>query len=180
MSHQPGAYLGGVRCLETLRERCFVDSDTGCWHWRLAKADGTPRVWVCVGDGERRHMLGRRAALFLSTGKPLPSGKFAFAKPRCSSRDCVNPGHCSIGTRKEVMRAAVARGEFDTEARRLQVEAALRGKRKLSPEQHREIACSEVPTPDLAKSLGVSNGRINAIKRGEFGGITTSAFNFHP
>ncbi len=180
MSHKPGADLGGVRTLEDLRVRCFIEPETNCWRWRMALKEKVARVWVAFGGGIRRHMVGRRAALLLQTGRDLSRDRVVFAKVCCPNRDCVNPGHSRVGSRKEAMAAAIARGDFDTEARRRATEIALRAHRKLSPEQHREIAVSDTPTPILSKRLGVSAGRINAIKRGEFAGSKSSVFNFQP
>ena len=180
MSHKPGTNLGGVRDLESLRKRCFIEPETNCWRWRLAMKEGAAKTWVVLADGTRRHMVGRRAALLLKSGEDVPEGRVVFALACCPNKDCVNPSHCRTGTRKEASAAAFARGDFDTEARRRATEVALRAHRKLSPEQHRVIATSDLPSPQIAKLLGVSSGRVNAIKRGEFGARNNSIFNYQP
>ena len=101
MSHPHGTYLGGIRNLDDLRLRCVVDEDTGCWHWRLSKCDGVPKVHVTHPALPRpgHIMRGRRAALLLARGRDLPAGHVAYARLTCQSADCVNPSHCQSGDR---------------------------------------------------------------------------------
>ena len=170
MSVRPGMYSGGVRCVETLKQRCYVDIDTGCWHWKLAIRQGAPTVHVHMKDGTTSVMRGRRAANFLATGSVLKEGQVAFAKLKCRSRDCVNPDHTQTGDRHALgayLRAS-GRSKLGAHAIASLVEAARKRKDvKLSIEKAREIRLSADTQVALAKKYGVPQSRIYEIRSGK-------------
>ena len=63
MTHAVGTYLGGIRSVADLRERCRIDDETGCWHWGLAIVRGVPHVAFVDEDGRRRKGTGRALQL---------------------------------------------------------------------------------------------------------------------
>ena len=100
MSHEEGAYLGGVRDIESLRQRCVIDDITGCWHWSLSIDKGAPMMHVRLRDGTRKKMRGRRGAAYLS-GRDLKPGQVAYACNGCETLDCCNPNHAKVGNRSQ-------------------------------------------------------------------------------
>jgi hypothetical protein len=188
MSHPHGTYLGGIRTLEDLRIRCAVDDDTGCWHWRLSKCDGVPKVHVTHPALPRpgHIMRGRRAALLLARGRDLPAGHVAYARLQCTSKDCVNPAHCQSGDRD-------AHGVYLTKSGRVKgllskakASRAMWDKRgrKVTPEVRAHILASEASTYALAKELNLSQFAVWSVR--QKGAVHTphlaqaSAFTWRP
>lgn len=167
MSHQKGAHVGGIRTVEDLRVRCFIDSDTQCWHWRLSVSQGSPRVHLVLGDGAPIVMRGRRAALALSTGADLPEGTYCWGRAQCHSADCVNPEHCRTGSRKQwgadMRRREVFVG-LPAKVRAARDSAAKR--RKLTPEQAAEVLASTDSIAVTAERFGVSRIVVQGIRNG--------------
>lgn len=158
MTHDTGAYLGGIRSVECLRQRSRVDADTGCWHWGLAIVQSAPKVHFLAPDtGLQVCMRGRRAALYLLRGERPPAKHVAFAARHCPSADCVNPEHAVSGPRH-------AHGQW---LRRTGVTVGLASKcagarkgwahrRKLTPEAVADIRSSTDSIKVLALRYGVS------------------------
>lgn len=165
MSHKNGANLGGIDSLERLMDRCYVDHDTGCWHWRLSSSKGSPRVHIRLPDGSAHDTRGRRAAIMVKTGRVLPKGKQVFALDRCQSHDCVNPAHARVGTRHQSMQAAVRRGAMTTPARLESIRARCVEARKLTGEQMTELLSSIESAYALAKKMQVSKSRVIALRK---------------
>lgn len=165
MSFPHGTYLGGVRSVECLRQRSFVDPESGCWHWRLAIWDKSPRVHLQDGTVTR----GRRAAVRLALGRDLLPGKVAVPVMRCASDDCVNPAHAYEGTRIEHAAWMRHHGRMATPAKRLAAAAALHGQRriKLNLEKAREIRLSDAPRIELQNRYGVGPTAINDVLNGK-------------
>ena len=188
MPHAHGADIGGIRTLDDLRARCVINEETGCWHWRLAISQGSPRVHVkhpALPGDNKSTMRGRRAALLLATGRDLPKGQFAYARLCCAASDCVNPKHARAGSRAEhgewlrktgkvknlLSKSAASRRTWDKRGR------------KLTPEMRQEILHSGEPHSALAQRFGVSKFVIYQVRKG----ITHSAvmpgasvFNWRP
>lgn len=57
-----GLRTDGIRTADDLRARCWIDDDTGCWHWRGAvDLNGIPSMWLPAL--RRRTSLGVVAAV---------------------------------------------------------------------------------------------------------------------
>ena len=173
MSHKHGAYLGGIRTLEDLRQRCRIDEETGCWRWAMhCHADsGYPCVcYTLPGEKSQRRNNGRRAALELERGARLGKGMLASPRVRCKHVDCVNPAHALAVTYKQrgamQKQSGVLRCDNDP-LRLAKLIAERRRVAKLTIEQAREIrASSETLRVDAAR-YGVCQSAISAIRRGE-------------
>jgi hypothetical protein len=109
------AYCGGIKTLEDLRQRCFIDP-CGCWRWKGGFCDAFPRVWVNQAEGGRNAMNGRRASLVLA-GIEIPKGHIATARSHCEHGDCVNPAHSKSGTKAAVYGAMARTGRLKTAAK---------------------------------------------------------------
>jgi hypothetical protein len=188
MPHAHGADIGGIRTLDDLRARCVIDEETGCWHWRLAISQGSPRVHVkhpALPGDNKSTMRGRRAALLLATGRDLPKGQFAYARLCCAASDCVNPKHARAGTRAEhgewlrktgkvknlLSKSAASRRTWDKRGRK--VSSAMRD----------EILSSDETYEALAKRLGVSKFVVYQVRKGITHSTAlpgASVFNWRP
>lgn len=166
MSHPHGAYLGGIRTVEDLRQRCRVDEDTGCWHWGLSMCQGHPRVHLGV-EGKRFAARGRRAALILA-GTPPKRGHVAFATRECKSNDCVNPEHARSANRGNHGQYLRSTGLGNSPAK---TAAAINSARthlaKLTMEDARAIRASTESTYALARQFGVAQSCIWSVKAGK-------------
>ena len=169
MAHQHGAHLGGIRTLEDLRLRCVVDDVTGCWHWRLSKCAGVPKVHVTHPALPRpgHIMRGRRAALLLARGRDLPKGHVAYARLTCTSPDCVNPAHCQSGTRDDHGRYLSQSGRVKGLLSKVKSSRAMwdRRGRKVTPEIRTHILSSDASTYALARELNLSQFCVWSVRK---------------
>ena len=165
MSHPKGTDLGGVRSVDRLRERCVVDDETGCWHWKFGTSHGRPRLVVShPAVGEHIRMGGARAAWVLANGRDVPEGQ--IVRLRCRSRDCCNPEHTKATTRAEWGKhiAKVGAGKCDP-LRRARITRVAQARSKLNPELVREIRASELPARAEAERHGIAMSTVTAIRR---------------
>ena len=158
----------GVHALEDIRLRCWCDPDTGCWRWKLCVGEhGAARVYINHPDGRREHMNGRRAAKYLQTGQPIPTGMVVFAADMCKTTDCVNPAHSVVGTKAEwgewLSRSGILRRRPSKIAAAVVAGAA---RRKLTDEQCDIVRSTDRPVPELAAEWGVACNTLYAIRRG--------------
>lgn len=183
---QPGDDLGGVRNLLRLRDRCYVDPETECWHWKLAICQGSPTVaMVHPVTGKRVKMRGRRAALILKTGADLAKGHSAYALLKCKSLDCVNPDHCQSGSRLRLGKSHAASGRLKGNHRRSIVgRENVEASRKLTSEQVRAIRAGGKSDKAFGAAFGVSASAVWAAKKGlshkHVPLIATSVFDWRP
>lgn len=162
-----GNYICAIRCVEEMRQRCRIDEDTGCWHWGGGMYDdGTPSVSF-IFEGKRMAHKGRKAALLLSTGKPLPKGHVAFQGKNCKSRDCVNPAHCRSSTRANWGQYMAASGRATSISKTVNAIANGRVKARLTPEEAALIRISGESVAELAARYAVSVSHIKRIRAGQ-------------
>lgn len=107
---------GGVRVLEDLRQRCWVDDVTGCWLWRQAVATSrgctVPMVHLSAGvipGVDRNATVPAPRAAWLLSGRKLEPGHVVW-RHVCEAGLCINPAHCRAGTRPEALAAVAATG----------------------------------------------------------------------
>jgi hypothetical protein len=164
MAHEHGAYLGGIRSVECIRQRCVMDEETGCWHMRSAHGRALPKG---TGKVQRIWIYGRgavslvRAVWELDKGHPMQAGRRGARI--CDSHDCANPAHIRALRESEAMSLIVGRRSprRDEQLRRLQ-----HARRKFTSEQVCEIRASDASSYVLARELGVSPTTITSIRRG--------------
>ena len=93
----------GIYTLADLRDRCRIDSETGCWNWSLTTSGGksgsvVPRVSIpvgVIGNDVLKHVTGPRASWLLS-GRSMRDGWVAWRT--CHNPLCLNPVHIKAGT----------------------------------------------------------------------------------
>lgn len=164
MSHAKGAYLGSIRTIADVRERCVIDGD--CWHLRTAhgkpqRNDRVHRLWV-YGIGS---ISATRAVWQLDRGKPVPKGRRVVRV--CESYDCANPQHMKALTHSEAQRHIVGSLHEMTPARRRHFEGLQRGRRRFSAEQVAEIRMGTASAASLARKWKCSPTSVLDIRKGK-------------
>ena len=156
--------------LNTIKNRCTLDADTGCWHWAGALSDNRwPRVWApnLAKPGQPMEtQTGRRAVWQIHTGRPIP------AKHRvhgiCDAPQCLNPAHMRCGPASLWGAHLTASGKYkNTPARTIANRASARARSKLTPSLLDEIQRSPETGLALQARLGLSNSVISKVRRGE-------------
>lgn len=169
MSEQAeGRYLGGIRDLRGLQDRCYVDPDTGCWRWRMCFAQGAACAHVVSPvDGKRHTLRGPRAAWILKHKSNPPKGYTVWAA--CWQRDCCNPNHMRCTTQVERGRAIAEAGKLKGLPGRVAINTRICREKlaKLDPEKVREIRGSSGTLKEIARRYGISVGHASKIRRGK-------------
>jgi hypothetical protein len=164
MAHEHGAYLGSIRSIADVRERCVIDGD--CWHLRTARGrpqqrDLVHRIWV-YGRGS---ISATKAVWQLAHGVTL--GSHLRAIRTCSTYDCANPDHIRAMTHSSAQSFLVGKGAEMSPARRAAL-AKLRGRRRrFTVEQVAEIRNGTEAAYSIARRWGASPTSISAIRAGK-------------
>jgi hypothetical protein len=163
MGHKPGAYLGGIRTVEDIRLRCYVDPRSDCWRWRLSSSRGRSCcVWSV--DGIDHRGTAARAAWALSGFRLEPGWVVSRNRSICDSPDCCNPAHHRAGPKGEVLPELTPE---QREAHRVGVMRESRRRSKLSLWAAWMIRQSDATCHAEAAKWGVGPSTISQIRRGE-------------
>lgn len=183
MSYHPGAYCGGIRTLNDLRDRCRIDDEIGCWIWAGAAENNCPKVWCLDPDRQKRRVMSGPRSAWVLAGRGSP-GKLLVYHSACTNSLCVNPAHLAIGTRAE----AGARLREQGHLRGLPHRSAINrrnasGQSKYTPELKAEILASDEPNTHIGERLGIHHNTVSLIRRGQrWAGACNGAsvFNYRP
>jgi len=170
MSHQVGAYLGGIRTIEDVRKRCRIDDETGCWLWSLYVVNGRPQCCYTLPDGTRRKQSARRCVAELKAGRVLPPTVFAFAAAHCNEPTCANPAHTRTGNRTQANRATAKSARFLAGAARRSMKATICNRlvrAKITMEIAREIRGRTEPAHVLEREYPIKRSAISNIRAGK-------------
>lgn len=154
--------------LDDIKQRCHIDEDTGCWHWRGAIANGKfPRVYsqnLAKAGSPMEAQTGCRAVWQLNTGKAIPKGHRVYKT--CPCPDCLNPKHMACGPTAEWGRHMSKIGSNKTMAHRIGARKRGRAMSVLTDEVYAEIMESKETGVQLAKRLGVSEQTVSKARKG--------------
>lgn len=158
--------------LEKVRERCYIDEDTGCWLWRGAVSQGKwPRVYAPDHSQEGsplKTQTGRRAVWHLFTGKAIPNGWRVYGT--CTEDACLNPQHMKCGPTSELGSFIAKSGEWKGVPARIKANRLIaRTRAKVTPDMVSEINQSNEKGLDLAQRLNVSDTLVSRVRRGASG-----------
>jgi predicted XRE-type DNA-binding protein len=164
-----GAYLGSVRCVESLRARCVVDAtdSNACWHLKSARGKPMPTDGKahCIWLHNFGRMTATVAAWIVSRGHKPPPGRIVFRG--CESYDCVNPKHLKCGNHAALGRHVAKMGTAKNQPQRIAANAVnAKRRRKLTDEQARWARTCGLSQTEVAQVLGVSDSCIGDIRRG--------------
>lgn len=169
----------GVRTIADIKDRCFVDEITGCWHWRGARSGGktpdvrTPSLWLPAL--QRRTTLGIAICVLLTGEEPKPGVRWHCI---CETKGCANPDHRKAGNKSTQMLAAKLKR---SPAQCARIAKGKRAVSELSDEAAAEIRLSEEPLRVLAARHSISISHTSNIKNGkqrrELGARGASVFN---
>jgi hypothetical protein len=82
----------------------------GCWEWTGAKdQSGYGRLASRTPDGRRTTVMAHRVSWEIHHG-PIPPGLNPCH--RCDNRGCSNPDHLFLGTQKDNVHDAIAKGRI--------------------------------------------------------------------
>jgi len=171
MTIKKGAYLGGIRDLEDLRQRCRIDAETGCWVWGLSASHGSPSVVLLMPNGKHVAHRGRRASALLANQFNLPSGAWVSAAKGCAHKDCVNPAHLKVAQPSAFLAERGKANAADPVIRAKMVAngrtQAARNFAKINREIADEIRRNPAPATEMAKLYGLNVSNIFAIRAGK-------------
>lgn len=176
-----GHYMGGIRSLSDLKDRCRVCDETGCWLWAQCMTNGAPKVWLTDKQGTTS-MRGRRAAISLLNGERLPSNLTTFPAACCKSSECVNPEHVRVGDRKKAGAALAKSGRLKgVPTKTIAAKKTAAKLRKLTDEAVADIRSSGDSLAVLSARHGVAQNTIWVCRIGRsYKQAGASAFTWRP
>lgn len=160
---KPPIRSNGVRTADDLKARCFVDADTGCWHWRMGRtSQGRPSLWLPAIA--RRSTLGVAACLLRTGLAPKPGTAWHSI---CGNIDCANPWHRTEGTRSTQM---LALGMKRTPLQIARGTAARRRVGKLSDNDVLSIRACGLTLKEIAERWRITVGYACEVRSGKVRG----------
>lgn len=127
-----------------------------CWEWKGQKSSSG---YGLFNWRRGRTQIASRIAYHFTKGDP----RNLFVCHSCDNPPCVNPAHLWLGSQKENMNDAAAKGRLKG--------GKLRGEdhgcSKLSVEQARLAKFSGIPIKNLAREFGVTAQAIRLIRSGK-------------
>lgn len=167
MRYSPkGRRLDGIVTIDDLRQRCYVDEDSGCWHLRGANGERMPEkarhiVW---SHAHMRRLTSTQAGWLLShPGREIPAGRLVHRT--CESHDCCAPAHLRCVTKAQFGKFQIATGRLKTPAKVAAGRAAPSPHRKLSAELKQWLVESQQSGREAAHGLGITPSRASRLRR---------------
>lgn len=150
-----GRTRSAVWTAEDIKDRCWVDESTGCWHWRGGRnSAGNPSMWL---PAVQRSVTMGTALCVVVKGRPLRPGELWHSV--CGTRHCGNPAHNRSGTA-----ATLPRNVVHSPATRARISDVMRKRSKLTEADCAEIRASAEHSEVLAARFGISASYANKIR----------------
>lgn len=135
-----------------------VDRNHGpCWVWCGLTTTFRKISYGRIGVGNSM-LLAHRVAWELYRG-PIPKGMLVCHT--CDNGLCVNPEHLFLGTQRDNMRDAAAKGRVRTP----QMVTGISPRRRLTDDDLRTIGSSRATSKELATQYGVTDSYIRRIRQ---------------
>jgi len=136
--------------LDRILSRCYVDPDSGCWHWKGDLKRG-PRIKVNGRTVQVRRVVAN-----------VRSDRYAHMSCRCV--DCVNPDHVDHLTKSQYEKRKVRGRDWHAA---ITVGNRNRRNGKINAGIASEIRASADSGVALAARHGVSEALVSAIRHGK-------------
>ena len=153
-----GAQLGGIRTLDDIMARCWVDEDTGCWHWRGSRktASGSPSMWLpAIG---RASTISQALCLMLK-GRQLEKGE--HVRWKCVTPYCGNPEHNKFITLSTLRKRQAGKRSATFRAK---ISFTCRSNSSITDEAIASIRASDLTSQELADIHGISKSYVNKLR----------------
>jgi hypothetical protein len=156
-----------MKTVRELRTKSNRIDDDAHWLWTGALFRRQPRVHApdYTRDPTGKTMTiqsGARAAWHILNKKPIPDGKRAVIG--CGHYLCVNPHCVQLMTMAEqtefVMNTGILKARTDLQR------AANDARRRMTPEQHRQVMLAETNLALMARQTGFSEDTLSMTRRG--------------
>ena len=165
----------GIVRLSDIRDNCRIDAEIGCWLWAGCVSSNYRTVMPVLHLSERckspyagRQMPAARAAWMLA-GNPLEPHQVVW-KAVCNVGLCVNPAHCKMATRPEMIAEIVASGRNRNRPERAAVNLANRSKMMISVEKVQAVEAmfaTGATTRAVRQAFTMSSETAKAIRIGQ-------------
>ena len=109
----------GPMTWDRIMHRVEPEPNSGCWLWiGRTNAQGYGTIGVKLSNGSCRRKLVHRV-MYSTTHGSIPPGMFVLHK--CDVRSCCNPQHLFLGTQRDNVLDAKAKGRLKPPPRRTRV-----------------------------------------------------------
>ena len=158
--------------LESLRERCRINDETGCWDWggtctRCRNGYINP-VFTFTDEGRRRMSTTQRLAWVLAGGELKPKD---VVWRTCNNDLCINPGHLKSGQRKSMHKwfgaSGLLKGSLIRRVANKRNTESQTIPREVVAEIERRISAGGELLKDICEDVGVSRSVGSRIKTGK-------------
>lgn len=148
----------GIRSIEDLKNRCFVDDDEH-WVWRgAADPDGRPRLWLTA--------LGQTVSMSRAIGTLVEGqrpDKRTIWRATCGFAECGNPSHRKPGTRSARMKQAKFK---QTPLAIAKISTARRAQSVVSDDELHAMRLSGATASEMSERSGLSRSYCSRILAG--------------
>ncbi len=156
--------------LEDIKDRCTLDEDTGCWHWKGALSNGKwPRIRApnhCKPGSPMQAQTGRRAVWHIKTGVAIPQDHRVYGT--CTDPQCLNPEHMRCGPPRDWGKHAAKTGVYKNNVKR-QIASRRTGRSRalLTPALIFEIQNSTETGREISRRTGLSAQTVSKARNGK-------------
>jgi hypothetical protein len=163
MGFKKGYDLGGMTSIQRLKDRCVIDSETGCWNYngRRSPTDKSQSLWIPA----LQKTLSLGAAVgYLTTGKTNTPGR--MWAPMCGNRFCGNPEHRKDVQAGELPRILAKHGRYDSPELSLKISRTMCKSSRWSDADIDAIRTSDKTLKELAAEYSMSLSHVSRIRQG--------------
>lgn len=156
--------------LDDIKDRCTVDEDTGCWHWKGALSEGKwPRIHAPNHRKPGSPMevqTGRRAVWHVKTGVAIPENHRVYGT--CTDPQCLNDAHMRCGPPRDWGKHLAKTGAYKNKVTR-QIASRRTGRARsvLTADLIAEIQQSTESGREIVRRTGLSDQTVSKARNGK-------------